>query len=499
MIGHRIHDEDLSANLLRGGEFEPVILPMIAPRNQTYRTAYGSWPVRKGELLRPDDFGKADIERIRNSVNPSFDLFYQQDVDGQSLPAIKAEYFLCCEPSLLRNLPCVVSVDAGAKKSASNSFSVVQVWAYDKENRYLLDQFRERCDFHELGQATYRLAKRYHAHALLVEEAANGAALISELTRRQRQRVVAIVPRGSESSRLRPHLEKIVAGRIRVPSDADYRDVLVQELVEFPHGKHTDQADALSQAMTWLDENGEASAPTPRESPGFIAVGCNSQITGPAPRRELKQTGPRLWLCPARCAVDGKGEDEVHTIGDPSWLYCGLGLEPIDEIGPVVEPAAGTTADAASSDNNGERNLAIMFPPIAAGVRTVSGIAVAEEVEDDIGGSLSAGGLDCRQPPTNAAERMPTSGVYPQGDRLAGKHWSILPGCRVSRHGQTSNGYSVTIHPSSQQVGLRVGRHRALVVIEAHCWPNIAPTRLARGGSRPVVLQIKYRNIAVRI
>jgi hypothetical protein len=50
-------------------------------------------------------------------------------------------------------------------------------------------------------------------------------------------------------------------------------------------------------------------------------------------------------------------DDEVHAgemIGEPPLpSVASLGLEPVDEIDHVVEPAAGAVADAASGDGNG--------------------------------------------------------------------------------------------------------------------------------------------------
>ena len=55
-------------------------------------------------------------------------------------------------------------------------------------------------------------------------------------------------------------------------------------------------------------------------------------------------------------------DDEVHAsevIGQSALpTAAGLGLEPVDEIHDVVEPAAGAGADAASGDGDGKMGLA---------------------------------------------------------------------------------------------------------------------------------------------
>jgi hypothetical protein len=58
--------------------------------------------------------------------------------------------------------------------------------------------------------------------------------------------------------------------------------------------------------------------------------------------------------------------DEVHSselIGDPTLpSVTGLGLEPIDEIDHVVEPAVGAGADAASGNGDSKMSLAGTCP-----------------------------------------------------------------------------------------------------------------------------------------
>jgi predicted phage terminase large subunit-like protein len=300
VIGHRIHDEDLSAHLVKSGGWTHVALPLIATRDQTYDTLYGPWCRRKNTLLRPDAYDWDDVERLRGRlVNPSFDLLYQQDIDGVALPSITADNFPTYSPDEIHNLPHVISVDAATDEGDRRSFSVIQVWAYDRHNRFLVNEFRERCDFHDLGRMTRRFGKtrRYHQAPILIERAANGHALISELTRRQRKRVYGISPRGSKTARFRPCIEKIHAGRIRLPLNAQFALDFAREVIEFPHGRYTDQVDAFSQAMTWVDEQGPFSHPQPAiPPPPSCVVGLNSQYTGPDRRYQPKPNEPGLMV-----------------------------------------------------------------------------------------------------------------------------------------------------------------------------------------------------------
>jgi predicted phage terminase large subunit-like protein len=278
VVAHRVHERDLSAYLLRKKKWEHVVLPLVATKNQTYKTTSGTWRRSKGEILRPDAFGQDDIDDLRaSSFRPDFDMLYQQDCDLQALPAISAEHFPTISELMPPSAPVVLSVDAGVKKRATSAFSVIEAWRLGADRYYLIDLFREQCDYSDLFREVRRFYKRYRPVAILIERAANGHALISELNRKFKQLaklVVPIDPDGrSKSARLRVHSETIIAKRIHLPADASWRDDFVTEFIEFPNGKFTDQVDATTQ---FLDRAREFVGLTASRPAGMASLGLNS-------------------------------------------------------------------------------------------------------------------------------------------------------------------------------------------------------------------------------
>jgi predicted phage terminase large subunit-like protein len=281
IIAHRVHERDLSASLLPQKMWKHVVLSIVATRNQTYQTTTGKWHRRKGELLRPDAFGPQDLEELRaNCFNPDFDILYQQDVDSQALPAISADHFPTATEPPPSSTPIVLSVDAGMTKGSKSAFSVIQAWRVMPNRFYLIDQFREQCDYATLRGALGRFRKRYRPAAILIERAANGNALISDLSPKYRDLIIPIEPDGrSKSARLGVHAETIIAKRIHLPADEPWRDDFVAEFVEFPHGRFTDQVDATTQ---FLDRAPELAKLEPRRQAGSGVLARNSSAPAPS-------------------------------------------------------------------------------------------------------------------------------------------------------------------------------------------------------------------------
>ena len=311
VVAHRVHERDLSAYLLRKKKWEHAVLPLVATKDQSYKTNSGIWRRRKGEFLRPDEFGQDELDDLRaNSFQPDFEMLYQQDCDLQALPAISDEHFPIISELMPRSAPVVLSVDAGVTKRATSAFSVIAAWRLDADRYYLIDLFREQCDYSDLRREVRRFYSRYRPVAILIERAANGHALISELSRKNKQiakLVIPINPDGrSKSARLRVHAETIIAKRIHLPADVSWRDDFVAEFVEFPHGKFTDQVDATTQ---FLDHASELAGLKARPAGGMASAGFNSG-------GQNKTISPSIGSEPGRAAgthSDGRPFTSGHS------------------------------------------------------------------------------------------------------------------------------------------------------------------------------------------
>lgn len=145
----------------------------------------------------------------------------------------------------------IQSWDLAFKDTKTSDFVVGQVWARFGANVYLLDQVRDRLDFPATAHAVKAMAAKWpQAHAKLVEDKANGPAIIAQL-RATVPGLIPITPKDSKYARASSVAPFVESGNVHLPDPAlaPWIDEYVQEHTGFPNASHDDQVDATSQAL----------------------------------------------------------------------------------------------------------------------------------------------------------------------------------------------------------------------------------------------------------
>ena len=136
-------------------------------------------------------------------------------------------------------------------KGNKNSYVVGQVWGKLGVKKHLLDQHRERMSFVETKKAIKRMKSKWpESREIVIEKAANGAAIIEELAE-EIAGVIGIDVRDSKEARLHAVSPQIEAGCCYLPDPmtATWVVEFIDELSAFPSGTFSDQVDACSLAL----------------------------------------------------------------------------------------------------------------------------------------------------------------------------------------------------------------------------------------------------------
>lgn len=259
IIMARWHSDDLAGFVQTHPELSKITrvvrLPALAEENDELGR-------KAGEPLCPElGWTREALLAIKGQIGERwFNALYQQRPTSTEGAEIKRHWWryydeLPVHPDAMDMK--VLTIDATFKDSDGSDFVVMQVWAVYGSFRYLLDVVRARMSFPETLVAILNLHERWRPHATLVEEKANGAAIIATLQQKI-PGVVPVNPTSSKESRARAAAPQIEAGNCFLPNGKTFSGELVEECAAFPLGKHDDQVDALSQFLNYMMHHGGA-------------------------------------------------------------------------------------------------------------------------------------------------------------------------------------------------------------------------------------------------
>jgi predicted phage terminase large subunit-like protein len=244
----RWHYDDLAGRILEreANDWEIVSLPAIAEEGDLLGREIGE------PLWSEFGYGKEWAEKKKVEVgSKTWNSLYQQRPSPQSGEIFKREWL-----KYYRALPQLderaISVDASFKDKKGSDFCVLQCWGKKGANKYLIDQVRDRMNFPQTVQAlTAFSAKHPQAHLKLIEDKANGTAVIDYL-KNEITGLVAVEPQGGKEVRASAISPQWEAGNVFLPhpSNAPWVNDFIEELMQFPFAKHDDTVDAMTQILT---------------------------------------------------------------------------------------------------------------------------------------------------------------------------------------------------------------------------------------------------------
>lgn len=252
----RLHQLDLTGHLLAGGEaWDWLCLPM--EYDPSHPGCSPDDPRRTpGELLWPSRFSASAVAGLKARLGPIGSANQLQQLGSQKGGGVWKAHLLRFyhhRPERFDRL--CAAWDMTFKQTADGSFVVGQVWGRRGADFFLLDEVRARMGFTDALKAVLALRSRWpNVHATLVEDKANGPAVMDVL----RDHVPGLLPvdtgRDSKTARAEAVSPLIEAGNVYIPApgvaSVDTTDWLA-EVAHFPQ-EPNDRVDAATHALTWM-------------------------------------------------------------------------------------------------------------------------------------------------------------------------------------------------------------------------------------------------------
>lgn len=225
--------------------FPAIAAPEVMNNNEYDNREYG-------EPLWPTQFSMEYLQATKaSSGSRDWNAIYQGSPVSAAGSVFKRSWFKFYRELPSAHMEKIISVDLSFEDKKTSSYTVMQAWARDKANLYLVDQVRDLMNFPAQKAAiTSFCAKHPEHYEKVIEHKANGAALIAEL----KNQIVGLIPfnpKGSKMDRAKAASPAVEAGNVYLPhpDNAPWVHDLIDELCNFPTGRYEDQVDTFSQAI----------------------------------------------------------------------------------------------------------------------------------------------------------------------------------------------------------------------------------------------------------
>lgn len=262
LIMQRLHEDDLAGFLLDGGsEFEFVHLNLPAI-NEDGPSEFD--PREKGEALWPAKHDEHDLEAMRVADANMYAGQMQQrpaPAEGNIFKWFKFYKYLPDDMYYKIHSWDMTFKEKSKNKKKKTDFVVGQVWGKrhsDKDIYMFPTMTRARMGFTDSKDSVIDLTKKENDYkAILIEDKANGSAIIDSL-KADIKRIIEVEPEGGKTERAEAVAPLFRAGSIWLPHPeiCPWIQDFVNEMKVFPNGKHDDQVDAATQAISYLDKVG---------------------------------------------------------------------------------------------------------------------------------------------------------------------------------------------------------------------------------------------------
>lgn len=265
IIAQRIAEDDLIGHVLEQGGYEYLCLPMEYDRKRMVSTSLGNPDKRTkdGELLHPERFGPDAVEELKlrlGAFGAASQLQQQPSPLGGGV--VKRSWWKFWD---VDNAPAKYDQVIDTWDLAFKDLTTSDPVAGLKLGRigaavHILELAHGQMDIVETLVAVRGLAMRRRPNAILIEDKANGPAVVS-LLQHELPGILPVTPEGGKEARVASVAPMVEAGNVLLPgrrtADAwapayPWVADLIHEAAMFPRGGHDDMVDALAQGLNYM-------------------------------------------------------------------------------------------------------------------------------------------------------------------------------------------------------------------------------------------------------
>ena len=294
VIMQRLHEEDVSGVIIENElGYDHIMFPMEFDPDRKCTTILGYEDPREefGELLFPERFSEAVVKRDKKALGSEYAVAgqFQQMPTPAGGGIIKQEYWQLWENADV--YPAfdyiIASLDTAFTEKTENDPTAMTVWGVFTEDpiaaatrkigkdghSYALDRtyvathpkvmliyaWQDRLQLAGVVEKVYDTMKRMKVETILIENKAAGIPVAQELRRLYSGRGFQVIlddPKSLDKTARLYSIQHLFAEGLIYAPDKSWADMVIQQAIMFPKGKHDDLVDTISMALRYLRRTG---------------------------------------------------------------------------------------------------------------------------------------------------------------------------------------------------------------------------------------------------
>lgn len=317
------YGDDMTSYLTELGGWEQLVIPCeYQGRRPATSIGWEDPRITFGDLMHPERLGPTEVASLKVELRENYPGQYNQIPATDGGGSLKAEWFQFYNPvgvvtktetgadqmvvihkpdgstvsKAPKELPpafeqVVQSWDMAFKDAEENDFVAGHVWGRVGANAYLLARDYDHRSFTDTLKAVKRMSSEYPCPEKLVEDKANGSAVLDTL-KNEIPGLVPVNPAGGKWSRVAAISGYVEAGNVWLPNPNLFPWVwdLLKEFSNGRGSKHDDDTDAMTQGLKRLyDSAANQGVPEFRVSPRLGEPQTACHVAG---EREIKGLNP---------------------------------------------------------------------------------------------------------------------------------------------------------------------------------------------------------------
>jgi predicted phage terminase large subunit-like protein len=218
-----------------------------------------------GDILQPDRFTPAVVNAWK-ILRHIWTTQYQgrpTSLEGNMIKTADVMYYGGMNSSTGEHDPdlptkfdvVITSTDCAFKDTKTSDFVCVMSVGVLGPNRYVLEVVTRHLDTPATEKEINRQRLKWKARANLIEDKANGSAVIASM-RKKVAGVIAVDPEGGKISRMYAVAGEWQAHNWYIDRNAAWSGPFVDHITKFPGVRHDDDVDAMTQAGIYLQNHG---------------------------------------------------------------------------------------------------------------------------------------------------------------------------------------------------------------------------------------------------